>query len=91
MGEIKKNKNQLKNDFKVRNSNKKITIKSKKKKKNKMKDNFKPWQTSMSPKRIREKRGRRREKKKIVCHTLSAYTRVTLSGRSRIEKSNVMV
>ena len=56
-----------------------------------MKDNFKPWQTSMSPKRIREKRGRRRGKKKIVCHTLSACTRVTLSGRSRIEKSNVMV
>jgi hypothetical protein len=32
VGEIKKNKNQLKNDFKVRNSNKKITIKSEKKK-----------------------------------------------------------
>jgi len=45
-----------------------------------MKDNFKPWQTSMSPKRIREKRGRRREKKKIVCHTLSACTRVTRGG-----------
>jgi hypothetical protein len=33
VGEIKKNKNQLKNDFKVRNNNKKITIKSGKKKK----------------------------------------------------------
>jgi len=54
--------------------------------KSEKKDNFKPRQTSVNPKRMREKKGRRREEKREK-NSFSTCTRITSSGRDLAQRN----